>query len=191
MTDVPAAPSIGVRDLLRIPDFRRLYLAQAISDLGDGMTYLALFLLVLNLTGSTAAIALMSILVALPPVTIGLFAGAYADRHDRRRIMLVSDALRAVVVVSMVLVARADALPALFALAAAAALGRPDSRLTPRTRSTETTNVAPSTRNTGHTWPAPAAMTPVRPAPTTPMIIRVAWLSELAASSPDSGTTRT
>ena len=33
----------------------------------------------------------MSILVALPPVTIGLFAGAYADRHDRRRIMLVSD----------------------------------------------------------------------------------------------------
>ena len=117
MTDVTAAPSIGVRDLLRIPDFRRLYLAQAISDLGDGMTYLALFLLVLNLTGSTAAIALMSILVALPPVTIGLFAGAYADRHDRRRIMLVSDALRAVVVVSMVLVARADALPALFALA--------------------------------------------------------------------------
>ncbi|MEO5965604.1 MAG: MFS transporter [Candidatus Limnocylindrales bacterium] len=117
MTDVPAAPSTGVRDLLKIPDFRRLYAAQAISDLGDGMTYLALFLLVLDLTGSTAAIALMSILVALPPVTIGLFAGAYADRHDRRRIMIVSDALRAVVVVTMILVARADALPALFALA--------------------------------------------------------------------------
>ena len=50
MTDVTAAPTIGVRDLLRIPNFRRLYLAQAISDLGDGMTYLALFLLVLNLT---------------------------------------------------------------------------------------------------------------------------------------------
>ena len=66
----------GIRDLLRLPDFRRLYLAQAISDIGDGMTYLALFLLVLDLTGSTAAIALMSILVALPPVTIGLFAGA-------------------------------------------------------------------------------------------------------------------
>jgi MFS family permease len=119
MADVPAPvpPAIGVRDLLRIPDFRRLYLAQAISDIGDGMTYLALFLLVLNLTGSTAAIALMSILVALPPVTVGLFAGAYADRHDRRRIMIGSDALRAVVVVAMVLVARADALPALFALA--------------------------------------------------------------------------
>ena len=117
MTDVPVARPIGVRDLLKIPDFRRLYVAQAISDLGDGMTYLALFLLVLDLTGSTAAIALMSILVALPPVTIGLFAGAYADRHDQRRIMIVSDSFRAVIVLAMVLVARADALPALFALA--------------------------------------------------------------------------
>jgi MFS family permease len=117
MTDVPVAPRVGVRDLLRIPDFRRLYLAQAVSDLGDGMTYLALFLLVLDLTGSTAAIALMAILLALPPVTIGLFAGAYADRHDRRRIMIVSDTLRAAVVVAMVLAASSEALPALFTLA--------------------------------------------------------------------------
>jgi MFS family permease len=117
MTDATATPTVGVRALLRIPDFRRLYLAQAISDVGDGMTYLALFLLVLDLTGSTAAIALMSILVALPPVTVGLFAGAYADRHDRRRIMLVSDTLRAVVVLGMLVVATDAALPALFALA--------------------------------------------------------------------------
>ena len=118
MADATATPpSVSIRGLLRIPDFRRLYLAQAISDIGDGMTYLALFLLVLDLTGSTAAIALMSILVALPPVTVGLFAGAYADRHDRRRIMLVSDTLRAVVVLGMLLVAREEAIPALFALA--------------------------------------------------------------------------
>ena len=105
MTDKPAAAAIGVRDLLRIPDFRRLYLAQSISDIGDGMTYLALFLLVLDLTGSTAAIALMSILVALPPVTVGLFAGAWADRHDRRRIMIASDRLRALVVLGIVVAA--------------------------------------------------------------------------------------
>lgn len=117
MTDQQPEAAIGVRDLFRIPDFRRLYLAQAISDIGDGMTYLALFLLVLDLTGSTAAIALMSILVALPPVTVGLFAGAWADRHDRRRIMLVSDTLRAVVVAAMVLAATRDAVPVLFALA--------------------------------------------------------------------------
>jgi MFS transporter, DHA3 family, macrolide efflux protein len=117
MTDATVARPMGVRDLLRIPDFRRLFVAQAISDVGDGMTYLALFLLVLDLTGSTAAIALMSILVALPPVTIGLFAGAYADRLDRRQIMIVSDTARAVVVAAMVLVATGQGLPVLFALA--------------------------------------------------------------------------
>jgi MFS family permease len=115
---VPAAPhAVGTRDLLRLPDFRRLYVAQAVSDVGDGMTYLALFLVVLALTGSTAAIALMSILVALPPVTIGLFAGAWADRADRRRIMVGSDALRAVVVLLLVPAVLAGSVPAIFVLA--------------------------------------------------------------------------
>ncbi len=117
MADVPAVARFGVRDLLRLPDFRRLYLAQTISDVGDGMTYLALFLLVLDQTGSTAALALMSILVALPPVTIGLFAGAWADRSDRRRIMVVSDSLRAVVVLGLVPAALAGAVPVVFLLA--------------------------------------------------------------------------
>lgn len=108
---------MGTRDVLRIPDFRRLFLAQAISDIGDGMTYLALYLLVLQLTGSTVAIAAISILVAVPPVTIGLFAGAYADRLDRRRIMLVSDTLRAGIVLSLVLFPGAPTLPIVFGLA--------------------------------------------------------------------------
>jgi MFS family permease len=108
---------IGTRDLLRLPDFRRLYAAQAVSDVGDGMTYLALFLAVLHLTDSTAAIALMSILVALPPVTIGLFAGAWADRADRRRIMVASDTLRAAVVVLLVPAVLAGSVPAIFVLA--------------------------------------------------------------------------
>jgi MFS family permease len=117
MTDAPTTPQMGVRDVLRIPDFRRLFAAQAISDIGDGMTYLALYLLVLDLTASTAAIALVSILVAVPPITIGLFAGAYADRLDRRRIMLVSDALRAGLVLSLVLFPSAATLPFVFAVA--------------------------------------------------------------------------
>jgi len=111
----PASP--GVRDLLRIPDFRRLYIAQAVSDIGDGMTYLALFLLVMSLSGSTALIALVSILVAVPPVTIGLFAGAWADRSDRRRIMIASDATRAVLVAALVPAAIAGAIPVVLALA--------------------------------------------------------------------------
>ena len=109
--------AVGARGLLRIPDFRRLFVAQAVSDVGDGMTYLALYLAVLNLTGSTALIALMSILVAVPPVTVGLLAGAWADRADRRRIMLASDTARAVLVAAMVPFATRDGIPVLFALA--------------------------------------------------------------------------
>ena len=91
-------PAMGAREVLRIPAFRRLWLAQLISDAGDGLTNLTLLLLVNHLTGSTAALAAMAIALAVPPLTIGLVAGTLADRVDRRRLMLASDLLRAVIV---------------------------------------------------------------------------------------------
>ena len=72
MTDT--TPALGARDVLRIPDFRRLWLAQGISDIGDGLTLLTV-LLVNQLTGSTLALAAVSIALAIPPLTIGLVAG--------------------------------------------------------------------------------------------------------------------
>lgn len=117
MTEVAARPGLGARDVLHIPDFRRLWAAQGISDIGDGLTLLTLLLLVNQLTGSTMALAAVAIVLAIPPLTIGLIAGTYADRWDRRRIMLVSDSLRAVVVLGFVLVDSATMLPALLALA--------------------------------------------------------------------------
>jgi len=116
MTDTPA-PALGSRDVLRLPDFRRLWAAQGISDVGDGLTMLTLMLLVNELTGSTLALAVTAIALAIPPLTIGLVAGTYADRWDRRRIMLVSDSLRAVVVLGFVFVDSAAMLPVLLVLA--------------------------------------------------------------------------
>jgi MFS family permease len=110
-------PSLGARDVLRLPDFRRLWAAQAISDAGDGLTMLTLLLLVNELTGSTLALAAVSIALAIPPLTIGLVAGTYADRFDRRRIMITADLLRAVVVLGFVLIASADLVPLLVVLA--------------------------------------------------------------------------
>jgi MFS family permease len=112
-----ARPTLGARDILRIPDFRRLFVAQAISDVGDGLTLLTLLLVVNQLTHSTAALAVMAIAVALPPVTIGLVAGAYADRLDRRRIMLVSDSLRGLLVLGFIATATIERLPILYVLA--------------------------------------------------------------------------
>jgi MFS family permease len=110
-------PAFGTRALLRLRDFRLLFAAQAISDVGDGLTYLSLFLLVNQLTHSAAALAVMSIAIALPAMTLGLFAGAYADRLDRRRIMLVSDTLRGLLVLGFVVLGTVERLPILYALA--------------------------------------------------------------------------
>jgi MFS family permease len=117
MTDQPMPAALSAREVLRIPAYRRIWLGQLVSDAGDGLTNLALLLLVNHLTGSTAAIAAMAICLAVPPLTIGLFAGAYVDRANRRRIMLASDLLRAATVLGFTLVGSADMLWLLFILA--------------------------------------------------------------------------
>jgi len=123
MTDGrPAA--LGNRAVLRLPDFRKLFVAQTISDIGDGMTYMALMLLVNDLTHSTAALAVLAIAVAVPSMVGGILGGVVADRFDRRRIMLASDTVRAILVLGFVLVATVDSLPILYVIAfAQAAIG--------------------------------------------------------------------
>ena len=117
-TPAPAVPrTLGIRDVLRIRDYRILWLGQLISEAGDGLTNLTLLLLVNALTGSTAALAGMAIVLAIPPLTIGLVAGTYVDRLDRRRIMLSSDLLRGVVVLGFILVGSASNLWLLYILA--------------------------------------------------------------------------
>ena len=111
------APAMGIRDILRIRNYRLLWLGQLISEAGDGLTNLTLLLLVNALTGSTAALAGMAIVLAIPPLTIGLVAGTYVDRLDRRRIMLASDILRGIVVLGFVLVGSASSLWLLYILA--------------------------------------------------------------------------
>jgi MFS family permease len=123
MTESRPTP-LGNRAVLRLPEFRKLFVAQTISDVGDGMTYMALMLVVNDLTHSTAALAVLAIAVAVPSMVGGILGGAVADRFDRRRIMLASDSVRAVLVLGFTLVATADALPILYIVAfAQAAIG--------------------------------------------------------------------
>lgn len=109
-------PAMSARDVLRIPDFRRVWAAQLVSDFGDALTLLALLLLVNELTGSTAALAGMAIMLALPQMTVGVLAGVYVDRLDRRRVMLAADLLRAIVVLGFLLINTADLLWLLYLL---------------------------------------------------------------------------
>jgi MFS transporter, DHA3 family, macrolide efflux protein len=89
--------------LVRNREFVLLWVAQAISSFGDALTNLALIAVVNQLTGSTAAIATLTILVAVPTVSMGLIAGALVDRLNRKTTMVVSDAIRAVLVLGLVL----------------------------------------------------------------------------------------
>ncbi len=96
--------AFGLKDLLKIQDYRYLWFGQIVSDFGDSMTNLALLLLVNHLTGSTAALATMAIMLALPSLTFGLFAGVIVDRADRKRVMILSDILRGIFVLGFILV---------------------------------------------------------------------------------------
>jgi MFS family permease len=66
--------------------------------MGSALTVLAASLLVFRETGSALSVGLMLMATSGPTVLIGLVAGVFVDRYDRKRIMLVSDLMRAVLI---------------------------------------------------------------------------------------------
>jgi len=85
-------------------NFRLLFFGQAVSQLGDWFNSVAVFALLLDLTGSATAVAWMMIVQFLPMAVIGPVAGVVVDRVDRRRLMIATDLLRGVLVLGLLLV---------------------------------------------------------------------------------------
>jgi MFS family permease len=83
------------------PDFRRYWLARALSITGSMVTAIALPVLVYRLSGSTLLTALVTALESAPYLLTGLFAGALADRWNRRRVMVTADLVNAVLIGSI------------------------------------------------------------------------------------------
>jgi MFS family permease len=81
--------------LRRNRDFLVVLFGQGISSFGDAISNTALPILVLALTGSGFAMGIVGVLSTLPDLLVGLPAGAYADRWDRRRMMFWADLGRA------------------------------------------------------------------------------------------------
>lgn len=71
------------------PAFRRLWVSQLLSGLGGQMTTIAVLFQVWKSTGSAAWTGAIGLAQAVPLIAFGLFAGALADRLDRRRFYLV------------------------------------------------------------------------------------------------------
>ena len=110
-------PPAGYIELLRgNRRFRQLWLGQVVSQLGDWFNTIALYTIILNLTGSGRDIGLLLVARFLPSFIFGSLSGVVADRFSRRSIMIVSDVLRALVVLGFLFVRRADQLWILYSL---------------------------------------------------------------------------
>ena len=81
--------------VLRHPNFRFLFLGQAVSAIGDGVVVVAIALYVTQSTGSASELGLVLGAQALTLVTLLLFGGVWADRLPRQRIMIATDLVRA------------------------------------------------------------------------------------------------
>jgi MFS family permease len=91
-------------------DFWTFWVGQTISNLGSSVTAFALPLLIYQLTGSALNLALATSAVFLPYLLFGLVLGAWVDRLDRKRLMIVADVINALAITSIPLLAMAGAL---------------------------------------------------------------------------------
>ncbi len=96
------------RDLGRAPAFRRYFTAVIVSTIGSSATLAIVPLIVLDETGSPALTAFAATLAYFPFLFFGLLAGALADRMDRRRIMVMSDVVSAIAVLTPFALAQTD-----------------------------------------------------------------------------------
>ena len=76
-----------------IRDFWRFWVGETISAFGSSFTQFAIPLLVFKLTGSALCLAASAALFTVPHLLFGLLIGAWTDRTDRRRLMIVTDIL--------------------------------------------------------------------------------------------------
>lgn len=83
------------------PDFHRLWIASAVSNLGDGVTLVAAPLLVASLTPDPAAVAAAALAPQLPWLLLSLVSGALVDRLDRRRLIVAVNLGRALVLAAL------------------------------------------------------------------------------------------
>jgi MFS family permease len=101
-------PSITISSYWRLVrgncNFRRLWMAQIVSEIGDWFYTLSIYTLLLQLTGHASSVALALVLQVLPQTFVGPTAGVVNDRVRRKYVMISADLVRVAVVLAMLLV---------------------------------------------------------------------------------------
>ncbi|MHB8631520.1 MAG: MFS transporter [Candidatus Limnocylindria bacterium] len=88
------------REVLRSPRYVPLWLAQLVSSFGDTLHYVALVVLVFQLSGQGLAVAGLVAAEIVPVLALGPLAGVVIDRFSRRGILIASDLVRAALALS-------------------------------------------------------------------------------------------
>jgi MFS family permease len=97
-------------------NFRRLWFAQIISEVGDWFYVVAVYSLLFDLIGSAKSVALALVFQVLPQFFFGPMAGAINDHASRKRVMIFADLARAAIVILMLLVRTKDMVWLLYTL---------------------------------------------------------------------------
>ena len=84
-------------------NYRYTWMGQVVSEIGDQFNNIAVFSLAIELTHSGLVVTGIMLARAVPAVTVGPLAGVLLDRFDRKRIMIASDLVRAVVALGFIL----------------------------------------------------------------------------------------
>ena len=100
----------SAKSLIKNSDFVSLFVAGAISEIGNYFTYIAIYFLALDLTDglgikvAAQQIAYITFFLIIPSATLGPFTGALADRLDRKKIMYMFDLLGALLTIGLIYV---------------------------------------------------------------------------------------
>lgn len=99
-------------------DFAKLWTASAVSNIGDGVTIAAGPLLVAQMTQNPALVAGAAFAQQFPWLLFGLISGAYADRVDRRKLVVLANVLRGLVFAALAVTVAADvvSIPIIYAV---------------------------------------------------------------------------
>lgn len=93
--------------LLRNPDFLKIWIAQIVSQLATNLLNFALIIRVYELAANTRyaniAVSLLILAFGIPSIIFAVLAGAYVDHWDRKKVLIVTNIVRAILVLGFLI----------------------------------------------------------------------------------------
>jgi MFS family permease len=121
-SNVARLPSANLLAALGRRDFQLLFWGQLVSQVGDQFLFIAALSIINRLTDSPLALSGLALAISIPQLAFGLLGGVLVDRFNRKQLLILSDLLRALVILPAVLVQQRSELWILYPAAAGLAI---------------------------------------------------------------------